>query len=88
MTVAFLVVLFFGLIVIGAPVAVALGGSVIATSLIFSPVPAAIIGQKVLANLDHVTLMAVPFFFFAAAFMETGGLVRRLINLANALVGH
>jgi C4-dicarboxylate transporter DctM subunit len=32
--------------------------------------------------------MAVPFFFFAAALMETGGLVRRLIGLANALVGH
>ncbi len=32
--------------------------------------------------------MAVPFFFFAAALMETGGLVRRLVGLANALVGH
>lgn len=88
MTVATLIVLFFGLIILGAPVAVALGGSVVVTSLFFSPIPAAIIGQKILANLDHVTLMAVPFFFFAAAFMETGGLVRRLINLANALVGH
>lgn len=83
-----LLVVFFGLIVIGAPIAVALGGSVIVTSLIFSPIPLAVVGQKVLANLDHVTLMAVPFFFFAAALMETGGLVQRLINLANALVGH
>jgi len=30
----------------------------------------------------------VPFFFFAAALMETGGLVRRLVALANAFVGH
>jgi C4-dicarboxylate transporter DctM subunit len=88
MSVALLLVAFFGLLTIGAPVAVALGGSAVITSLIFSPIPAAVIGQKVLANLDHFTLMAVPFFFFAASLMETGGLVRRLVNLANSLVGH
>jgi C4-dicarboxylate transporter DctM subunit len=88
MSILTLLVVFFGLIVVGAPIAVALGGSVIVSSLIFSPIPLAIVGQKVLANLDHVTLMAVPFFFFAAALMETGGLVQRLIRLANALVGH
>ena len=88
MTIALLLVAFFGMIVLGAPVAVALGGSVILTSLAFDPIPAAVIGQKLLSNLDHVTLMAVPFFFFAAALMESGGLVRRLVDLANVLVGH
>lgn len=88
MTTAFLVCLFFLLIALGVPIAVALGGSVIVTSLLMSPIPIAVIGQKVLANLDHFTLMAVPFFFFAAALMESGGLVRRLIDLANSLVGH
>lgn len=88
MTVALLLFSFFGLLTIGAPVAVALGGSAVLTSLIFSPIPAAVIGQKVLSNLDHFTLMAVPFFFFAASLMETGGLVSRLVNLANAFVGH
>jgi C4-dicarboxylate transporter DctM subunit len=88
MTVALLLISFFGLLVVGAPVAVALGGSAVLTTLVFSPIPAAVIGQKVLANLDHFTLMAVPFFFFAASLMETGGLVRRLVNLANSLVGH
>jgi len=88
MTAALLVGLFFLLIVIGAPVAVALGGSVVVTALLLDPIPPAIIGQKVFANLDHFSLMAVPFFFFASALMDTGGLVRRLINLANAFVGH
>ncbi len=88
MTIATLLVSFFGLLVIGAPVAVALGGSAMLTSLIFDATPAAIVGQKVLANLEHFTLMAVPFFFFAAALMETGGLVGRLIAFANSLVGH
>ena len=88
MTAFVLVCIFFLLIIIGAPVAVALGGAVVATSLMLDPIPAAVIGQKVFANLDHFTLMAIPFFFFASALMETGGLVRRLINLANAFVGH
>ncbi|ESR23735.1 TRAP transporter large permease [Lutibaculum baratangense] len=88
MITATLIVLFFLLIAIGAPIAVALGGSVIVTSLLMSPIPIAVIGQKVLANLDHFTLMAVPFFFFAAALMENGGLVRRLIDFANSIVGH
>jgi C4-dicarboxylate transporter DctM subunit len=88
MTVAILLASFFGLLAIGAPVAVALGGSAIFTSMLFTPIPAAIVGQKVLANLEHFTLMAVPFFFFAASLMDTGGLVRRLVDFANSLVGH
>lgn len=88
MTAALLVGLFFLLIAIGAPVAVALGGSVVVTAMLLDPIPPAIIGQKVFANLDHFSLMAVPFFFLASALMDTGGLVRRLINLANAFVGH
>ena len=88
MTVAVLVAAFFGLLLIGVPVAVALGGSTVLTMFLFMPTAPAIIGQKFLANLDHFTLMAVPYFFFAAALMETGGLVRRLVALANAFVGH
>jgi C4-dicarboxylate transporter DctM subunit len=88
MTVVVLVCIFFALIIIGAPIAVALGMSTVVTALIYSPIPAAIVGQKVFANLDHFTLMAVPFFFFTAALMESGGLVSRLVRFANVLVGH
>ena len=88
MTITVLVVGFFGLLFIGAPVAVALGAATILTSLLFNPIPPEIVGQKVLDNVDHFTLMAVPFFFLAASLMETGGLVRRLVSLANSFVGH
>jgi len=88
MTILLLVVSFFVLIAIGAPVAVALGSSVVITSMLLDPIPLPVIGQKIFANLDHFSLMAVPFFFFASALMDTGGLVRRLIALANAFVGH
>jgi C4-dicarboxylate transporter DctM subunit len=79
---------FFGLILIGAPIAVALGGATVVSAFLYSPIPLPIIGQKIYANLDHFTLMAVPFFFLAAALMESGGLVRRLVGFANVLVGH
>jgi C4-dicarboxylate transporter, DctM subunit len=88
MMIAVLVISFFGLLLIGAPVAVSLGAATIFTSLLFNPIPPEIIGQKVLDNVDHFTLMAVPFFFLAAGLMETGGLVRRLVGLANSFVGH
>ncbi|MEP9375086.1 TRAP transporter large permease [Aquabacter sp. CN5-332] len=88
MSAAVLVISFFGFLIIGVPVAVSLGAAAVGTALIFNPIPPEIIGQKVLDNVDHFTLMAVPFFFFAASLMETGGLVRRLVNLANAFVGH
>lgn len=88
MTLTLLLGVFFVLLLIGAPVAVALGAAAIVTSIVFSPIPPEIVGQKVLANVTHFTLMAVPFFFFAAALMETGGLVRRLVALANSVVGH
>lgn len=88
MTIAVLLGVFFLLLVFGVPIAVALGGSVMVASLLFAPINPAIIGQKIFANLDHFTLMAVPFFFLAATVMESGGLVDRLIRFAQSLVGH
>lgn len=88
MSVVMLLVCFVGLLVIGAPVAVALGASALITSMVFNPIPPEIVAQKVYNNVSHFTLMAVPFFFFAASLMETGGLVKRLVALANAFVGH
>jgi C4-dicarboxylate transporter DctM subunit len=87
MTIAFLFAAFAVLLLVGTPVAVALGGSVVLASLWSGALPVPILGQKLYANLDHFTLMAVPFFFLAAALMETGGIVRHLVALANMLVG-
>ncbi len=88
MTYAVLFASFFILVALSVPIAVALGGAVIVTSLLFAPIEPAIVGQKIFANLDHFTLMAVPFFFLAAKLMESGGMVERLIRFARSLVGH
>lgn len=88
MEVGLLIGSFFALVLLGLPIAVSLGGATMIAAFTLSPIPLPIIGQKLFSNLDHFTLMAVPFFFFAAALMESGGLVARLVGLANAIVGH
>ena len=88
MATAAAVLLFLLLAVVGAPIAVTLGASTLVALMLFDPIPLPLLGQKILANIDNTTLMAVPFFFLAAAFMERGGIVRRLVDLAAALVGH
>jgi len=87
-SIVILLLVFFGLIVLSVPIAVALGVSTLTSAFLFSPIPLPIIGQKLFSNLDHFTLMAVPFFFYAAAFMESGGIVNRLVRFANGMVGH
>jgi C4-dicarboxylate transporter DctM subunit len=82
------VLIFIVLTLLGLPIAVTLGASTMVALMLFDPIPLPLLGQKMLSNIDSTTLMAVPFFFLAAAFMETGGIVRRLVGLATALVGH
>ncbi len=43
--------------------------------------------QTIFESLDSFTLTAIPFYILAGNLMQTGGISRRLINLANALVG-
>jgi tripartite ATP-independent transporter DctM subunit len=47
-----------------------------------------IIAQNVINGADSFPLMAVPFFMLAGEIMNTGGLSKRIVNLALALVGH
>ncbi len=88
MTVAFLFVSLFGLLLIGSPIAFALGLSSVLTILFFSDDSLASIALKLFETMQHFTLMAIPFFILASAFMTTGGVARRLIRFAIAAVGH
>lgn len=74
-------------LVIGMPIAFSLCLSVTLVFAFFSNIPLEIITQRLAANISHFTVMAIPFFILAGAIMEKGGIARRLINFANALVG-
>lgn len=88
MTILFLFVLLFALMLIGVPVAISLGLSSALTIIFFSPDSPRSLAIKMFETSEHTTLLAIPFFLIAGAFMTTGGVAQRLIDFANACVGH
>ena len=88
MTIAFLFIGLFGLLLIGAPIAIALGLSSVLTILLFSNDDLASLTGKFFDTMHHYTLMAIPFFILSSAFLSTGGAARRLIRFATNVVGH
>ncbi len=88
MTILFLFVLLFALMLIGVPVAISLGLSSALTIMFFSPDSPRSLAIKMFETSEHSTLLAIPFFLIAGAFMTTGGVAQRLIDFANACVGH
>jgi C4-dicarboxylate transporter, DctM subunit len=87
-TIAFLFVTLFALLLIGAPIAIALGLSSVATILLFSNDSLASLALKLFETMQHYTLLAIPFFILSSAFLTTGGVARRIIRFAMACVGH
>lgn len=73
-------------LVLGVPIAVAIGLSVL-VSFIYVDMPVAAMAQRMYAGVNSFTLMAIPFFMLAGALMEVGGMSRRLIRFANSLIG-
>ena len=89
MTTAALFILLFGCMLIGMPVALALGFSSIATILMFSHDSLSSISLKLFASLsEHYTLLAIPFFILSSSFLSTGGVAKRIIRFALSMVGH
>ena len=80
--------LLFGLMLIGVPVAVSLGTSTMLTALMFTDVDLMGLPQKVFDGLDHYSLMAIPMFILAGAFLSKGSASSRIIEFAKSIVGH
>ena len=89
MEVLLLFVMIIGLLLIGVPIAVALGLSSILFQLMFSSTSLGAVAQAIYqAMAGHYTLLAIPFFILASSFMSTGGVAKRIIRFAIACVGH
>ncbi len=78
---------FFGMTVIGVPVAFALALSVALVLFGFMDMPLVMISQNMYSGIDSFSFMAVPFFMLAGAFMSAGGVTTRLVNFSQAIVG-
>jgi C4-dicarboxylate transporter DctM subunit len=85
----FLFGLVIGLMLIGVPIAFALGLSSITFLLIFSDASLASVAATLFEAFEgHFTLLAIPFFILASSFMSTGGVAKRVIRFSIACVGH
>ncbi|MDP3257526.1 TRAP transporter large permease, partial [Bosea sp. (in: a-proteobacteria)] len=77
-----------GAMAIGVPIAFALMLSGIAMMLLMGNLDPNILAQRLVNGADSYPLMAIPFFLIAGELMNAGGLSRRIVNVALALVGH
>jgi C4-dicarboxylate transporter DctM subunit len=74
------------LLVIGVPIAVALGVATMLSMLSLN-IPIAVVAQRIFTGLDSTAIMAIPFFVLAGNLMSSGGISRRLVAFVNSIVG-
>ena len=77
-----------GCMIIGMPISFALLGAAVALMLHLDMFDSQIIAQNLINGTTSFTLMAVPFFLLAGEVMNAGGLSKRIVKVALALVGH
>ena len=82
-----LFIILFLLIGISVPIGIALGLATTLTMLISKDVSLNFVAQNAFTSLDSFPLMAIPFFMLAGNIMSYGGVSKKLLNLADALVG-
>jgi tripartite ATP-independent transporter DctM subunit len=88
MTISIFIFSLLGAMAIGMPIAFALIICGVALMSYLDIYDSQIIAQNVINGVDSFPLMAVPFFILAGEIMNAGGLARRILNFAIALVGH
>uniref|UniRef100_UPI003325DCA5 TRAP transporter large permease n=1 Tax=Aminomonas paucivorans TaxID=81412 RepID=UPI003325DCA5 len=75
------------LIALSIPIGITLGLATAVSFALTSDIPLVILAQKSFSALDSFPLLAIPFFILAGALMSYGGISKRLVALAEALVG-
>ncbi|WP_346235393.1 TRAP transporter large permease [Lysinibacillus telephonicus] len=83
-----LVILIFLFLFTSVPIFISLSLASFIAIVLFSDTQPMILVQRLFAGIDQFSLMALPFFIFAANLMDGGGLSSRILKLAKALVGH
>lgn len=87
MTVTILFTVLVACLILGVPIAVAIGLSTTAAVLSMQHIPITLVAQRLFTSNDSFPLLAIPFFMMTGTVMTRGGISRRLMNFANTLVG-
>jgi tripartite ATP-independent transporter DctM subunit len=82
-----LAISFFALLILGVPVAFAIGLASMAT-ILYEGLPLAVGFQQMASGMNVFSFLAIPFFIFAGELMLYGGIADRIVRFANNLVGH
>lgn len=88
MTIAVFLIALLGSMALGVPIAFALLACGLALMIHLGTFDTQILAQNLLEGVNNYPLMAVPFFMLAGELMNAGGLSRRIVTVAEALVGH
>lgn len=74
-------------LLLSIPIGIALGGASWLALIIEGKIPAIIVTQRLMSGINHFTMIAVIFFILAGEVMTEGGISKKLVALANGLVG-
>ena len=88
MSVAVLFGLFALLLLIGTPIAVALGASTFLTLVLYTPISPVEISSMIFEKVEGYSLMAIPMFILAGSLLSKGSSAHRIIEFAKSMVGH
>ena len=80
-----LLVSFVVLLIIGLPVAFVIGISGLAFFAVTPDIPFSITVQRIVAQTQSYSFLAVPFFIFAGTLMNESGITKRILSFASAL---
>jgi C4-dicarboxylate transporter, DctM subunit len=81
-------VLLFSMMLTGMPISISLGMTVLTFLFTLTDVPIQAVALKLFTGIEKFEIMAIPFFILAGNFLTHGGVARRMINFASAMVGH
>jgi C4-dicarboxylate transporter DctM subunit len=76
------------LMLTGMPISISLGLTVLTFLFTMTTVPIEAVAMKLFTGIEKFEIMAIPFFILAGNFLTHGGVAKRMINFATALVGH
>ncbi len=76
------------LMLTGMPISIALGLTVLTFLFTMTEVPVQAVALKLFTGIEKFEIMAIPFFILAGNFLTHGGVARRMIGFATAMVGH
>jgi C4-dicarboxylate transporter DctM subunit len=72
----------------GMPISISLGLTVLTFLFTMTQVPIEAVAMKLFTGIEKFEIMAIPFFILAGNFLTHGGVAKRMIKFATALVGH